>query len=364
MINNPFQISANILRDKSVPKNDQIMTKIHDILLKVYGGNNERNKVIVFSNRINFSCPFCGDSKTNDNKRRGNIYTDSWFYKCYNCGISRPVDVFFEELSNELDLDFDSIDKNLYRNLRLNAASFIQKNQYDALKKNDINKYLFPLEEIEKKFNWTPISNHFKIKKYLNERLLFDMNLFRYDEKDSSIVILNMDWGEKHLLSFSKRFFTFSTRYLQYNLRNVYELLNKKIDDEDTEFKQINFLSNYFNIMNLDLTSTITILEGPIDSFFVYNSLALNGLTKQSPFETSEQRFLFDNDNSGKKKSIEMLKEGFKVFLWNAVLKDYGIKNNINIKDLNDLMIYLNRNRKDIDINNYFSDSQYDLYLI
>ena len=46
-------------------------------------------------------------------------------------------------------------------------------------------------------------------------------------------------------------------------------------------------------------------------------------------------RYLFDNDNVGKKHALKKLKEHKKVFLWDMYLKELNIK--CKIKDVNDL---------------------------
>ena len=111
------------------------------------------------------------------------------------------------------------------------------------------------------------------------------------------------------------------------------------------------------------MSSMITIMEGPIDSLGIPNSIALQGASKSLNgfFDNMENvRFLFDNDKTGKEMSIKKLKEHKQIFLWSSYLKMKNIKEKI--KDINDLQ------KKDyIDINlieKCFSNDEFDAILI
>ena len=77
---------------------------IEDILSKEFPREPSKQKIYRAGNRLNFSCPYCGDSR-DGRKKRGNFYLDTLSYKCYNggCGI-------FKDLYSMLK-DFSFIDK-------------------------------------------------------------------------------------------------------------------------------------------------------------------------------------------------------------------------------------------------------------
>ena len=58
------------------------------------------------------------------------------------------------------------------------------------------------------------------------------------------------------------------------------------------------------------------------------------------------------------------MNRGFKVFLWEKLLKDFSI--NINIKDYNDLIIYSKKRNINIEskVDSYFSNNIYDKYYV
>ena len=95
--------------------------------------------------------------------------------------------------------------------------------------------------------------------------------------------------------------------------------------------------------------------------------LASAGRSTEELDEIPTIRYMFDNDEVGKKKMIEKLKKGKRVFMWSRFIKEnnMNIYNN-QIKDLNDLVIssWKNKNKCLTKVNNYFTDSQLDVYYL
>ncbi|RKY69500.1 MAG: hypothetical protein DRQ24_10700 [Candidatus Latescibacterota bacterium] len=112
----------------------------------------------------------------------------------------------------------------------------------------------------------------------------------------------------------------------------------------------VKYLSRYgihnsvYNYYNVDKDKPVIILEGPIDSIFVANSVAVTGLKlKDDRLNDFKQKyFMVDNDNSGNKNAIKLLKLRKYVFNWSKFLKDH--KCNRDIKDVNDFIMYNNEN--------------------
>ena len=129
-------------------------------------------------------------------------------------------------------------------------------------------------------------------------------------------------------------------------------------------------LSLLFNILTVDFSRDLTICEGPIDSMFINNCIALCGASKLNNYfdDIPYVRYLFDNDVTGKEHSINKVKDGKKTFLWNKYLDEIGLRDS-KIKDMNDLVIelYRNRNRVKFDadrFNSCFSDNELDAVYI
>ena len=94
---------------------DVIKDKLQLILDKSFK-ERYRRKIDVYSDRLNFACPCCGDSSTDIRKKRGNLYLDSLSYHCYNCGEHMGVNAllhrFGEDLSNEDKIVVHEIQQN------------------------------------------------------------------------------------------------------------------------------------------------------------------------------------------------------------------------------------------------------------
>jgi hypothetical protein len=120
--------------------------------------------------------------------------------------------------------------------------------------------------------------------------------------------------------------------------------------------------------MRVDMTRPVTIFEGPLDAMFMHNSLALAtaGRSTTELDEIPTTRYMFDNDETGKKKMLEKLKNNKPVFMWSKYLADFKL-NTYDIKDLNDLVLKcfeLKTSEPLKKIEDYFTTSKLDaLYL-
>src|ERR1035437_5681996 len=74
---------------------DKIVPILKEILRQRFPNDSERQRVIPQLNgtRLNFCCPWCGDSHDNARKKRGNFYTNWLYFKCYNGGCDKYVDI-------------------------------------------------------------------------------------------------------------------------------------------------------------------------------------------------------------------------------------------------------------------------------
>jgi hypothetical protein len=119
-----------------------------------------------------------------------------------------------------------------------------------------------------------------------------------------------------------------------------------------------------YNIYNVDRNAPIMATEGPIDSMFLDNAIAIIGTNMSENVEAALMKMgvylILDNDVAGFTKSEEFLRKGFNIFLWKKYLKDHKIDSKV--KDINDLYIELDRKDKFVfdEFKKYFSNSIYD----
>lgn len=370
-------MSQELNRDYLVNNIQLILNKVHTHPLK--------HKVRIKHDRISFACPICGDSHKDPSQKRGHLFFNNLYYKCYNENCKST----FTKLCKDYGVKIDP-------NIKMELINYIDT-QFHKYQKEDndwfINNFekLITLEDLQEWFdsgkgplkNFRPVSFGTKTYMYLLDRgipkelittLFYEGLKVTGKWTEPYVVYLNkidnkvIGMQERNLRSGVNR------RFKVWSFKDLYD--NVYSEDLDIiESISYNKLSYLYNILNINFESLITLFEGYTDSIFMPNSVGAVGLnTDYSIFTQNDLdiRFFFDNDDVGKRKALEWLNKGFKVFLWekyiNTLAKNYNdpyaFKRwfNLNIKDLNKLMQEIPTNWKDLDI--YFSNDKFDtLYL-
>jgi hypothetical protein len=138
-----------------------------------------------------------------------------------------------------------------------------------------------------------------------------------------------------------------------------------------------NRLSYLYNILNIDWSSPITIFEGALDTKFFPNSIGCVGTNTDINFILNQDvdiRFFYDYDNTGIKKSKELLEQGYPVFLWEKVFDFWSSKTKNpskagrelrdKIVDLNDIAKIINNPYSKLELEKMFSLDKMDLIYI
>lgn len=363
---------------------DYIKYNIQEILLKNHK-NPVKHKIITRSDRLSFACPICGDSNKNPYLKRGHLFFNNLYYKCYNEDCRSN----FTKLCKTNNIIIDPTKRmEIINYIDLNFHTFNKSNDDWMVKNLDL---LINFEHLQEWFDSGegPLINFkrpgFGSSVYtylLNRGFTHDIITSQFYEgikvigslKIPYIVFLNTFNGrvvgmqERNLKSGKDRRFkiwTFSELY-----KSIYE---KQLDEIDTI--SYNKLSYLFNIFNVNYDKPINIFEGYIDSLFMPNSIGSVGADTDYSILTNNEvdvRLFFDNDNKGKRKSLYWLKRGFTVFLWEKLINDlaqtqldpftWKLWFNHNIKDLNDLVLKLNIHYKQLE--KYFSTSLFDTIYI
>jgi hypothetical protein len=352
--------------------------------------NSQKRRIAEYSDRFNIACPYCGDSHRNMSAKRGNIYLNRLFFICFNCDKKTTFDKLCKDFNEQIDPD-----KKLEMIQHLDSVMTYSDYEGDFIDAKFDE--LIDISELERVFNsdLTPISNFEPIKvnggvyKYLTGRGIlpeYHKNIYQAkywkneDESEWIIVMLNRK-GDKvlgmqvrNLKSGKRRMFKI------YNYENLLEWVNigKDIDNNELDMNKVviyNKLSYYFNILNVNLSETITVFEGYLDSLFFPNSIGLVGVNTDYRFLESNDldlRYFFDNDDAGYSKSEEKIKQGYPVFLWKKLFEDIVSKKNTNdpyklmhriskVKDINKLCEITPDAYNKLELNNFFSCDILDL---
>ncbi|MCL2311440.1 MAG: hypothetical protein FWC41_02955 [Firmicutes bacterium] len=341
------------MENKEISISD-IKDKIQDILNNVHNNSTKRT-IIKHSDRLSFACPICMDSHKTPSKKRGNLYLDSLYYKCYNCGKYCSILSFFKEFNVSISLQERTIINELMK-----EKSFSFRNNTDDIE--GIKDFLIiTKDDLIKKLRLINVVNNSISRDYIQYRKIpkkwWDSIYYNYGH----YYILNILKFEdvEYVISYIQRTTNENFRYLQRTYKDVLDLFDNSELLEHKHFEQFNNFSGYFNLYNVDLNRIVYVCESAFDAMFLGNAIALNGVNKRVPFECENYHFILDNDEIGLKKMRKLLKEESKVFMWKKFINDFGLENH-NIKDVNDLFFVLIHKKidvKELKFKEYFTNN-------
>lgn len=277
----------------------------------------------------NFRCIYCGDSQKNKNKTRGYIYgyKNDHNYKCHNCGVSKSFTNFLKDIDSSL---YDQYVMERYKNGSTGKGSNTPEPKF-TFEKPKFTKKAFDLPSIaelnkehsariyleNRKIPQNFLSQLFyceKFKEWTNEQK-YTFESTKYEEPRIIIPLTNK--GE---------IFGFQGRSLSKKPKVKYITI---ILDEDQP--------KIYGLDRIDWNKTVYVVEGPFDSMFIDNSIAMVGADIDKMFFVTnfETNFVmvYDNEKRNKEmvarleKSIEMK---FPVVIWPKDLKE---------KDINDIVL-------------------------
>jgi hypothetical protein len=311
---------------------------VQKILNKEFA-NVQKRRVNDYTDRLNFACPFCGDSHRNNHAKRGNLYFNRLVFICFNCDKKTTFDRMCKEFNEQIDPD-----KKLEMIEHLDSIMTYNDYQNEFVDAKFDN--LIDIEELETaiNLNMTPLSDFKPIQvnggiyKYLigrgiepdKHKDIYQAKYWKNEDESEWIIVMLNRRGSK-LLGMQVRNLKEGRRrmFKIYNYENILEWVNLAKDEpkqvDINELVIYNKLSYYFNILNVDFDNMITVFEGYLDSLFYPNSIGLVGVNTDFRFlENSgfDLQYFFDNDEAGFKKSEEKLKEGYPIFLWNKLFDD------------------------------------------
>lgn len=234
----------------------------------------------VRSTLYNFRCPICGDSQKNTNKCRGYIYQkDSKLnYKCHNCGFSSSFSYFLKTLDGEL---YKKYIFDRYR--EENAEKEVQE------------KVVKPVPTFGKKIRLSKASENEIAKSYLEKRKL-NPDKFYYAEKFK-------EWTNSIKPTFKTTRFDEPRIVIPfYDELGILFGFQGRTLKKNSDAKYITILFDesspkIYGLDSYDSSKTVYILEGPFDSEFVDNSVAMCGADIEDyDFKTDDVVYIFDNE--------------------------------------------------------------------
>ena len=277
----------------------------------------------------NFRCPYCGDSKTNLTKARGYVFRkeSNLIYKCHNCGIGANLNNFLKHLDSQLHDDY--IKEKFLDNGKDRDTQAYEKFSTHA----PYLKGSSPLKSKLVKKVSSLDHNHYA-KKYVQKRkipsdkhyLLYHTESFNQwsnewcpkkleTNSDCARLIIPCHNEENKFIACQGRAYDNNDFKLRYQTSKVHE---------DTQL--------IFGQDRLKSDKPKFAVEGPIDSLFVDNCVAVLGFNKFKLL-SKDYTIIPDNDrrNTQVLKSMsELLELGYSMVLWPDEIKE---------KDINDMIM-------------------------
>jgi len=273
-------------------------------------------------NLYTFRCPYCGDSKRNKNRTRGYFYQrkSDYNFKCHNCGVSKSFAYFLKD-----------IDQSLY-------DQYVLERYKEGLTGRSTNtpepKFEFkqPVFVKKTKINLPQASEDPKASDYLKKRKLNPIKFFyaeKFKEFANSLKHTFDDVRNEHariIIPFyneEKQLIGFQGRSLDPWVQPKY--LTVMLDED---FPKV------YGLDTVNKNETIYVVEGPFDSTFVENCIAMCG----SDFILDRVHFpdcTFIYDNEPRNKQIvdridKTIRQNNKVVIWPSNIKE---------KDINDMVL-------------------------
>ncbi len=278
-------------------------------------------------------CPLCGDSQKDKNKARGFIfeYDGDVLYKCHNCGVSLGLSQFLSE-----------VDPNLKKQYILER--FGNKNKRKKVEPNDD---LFKSKKIKFKkkpstlggaTNVLKLAPNHPAKLYVDSRRIpldqqarlyytddfkswtntIVKNKFKSVKREEARLIIPFFGEDGQLIAFQGR---------TLDPNNELRYITIKVDES---------VCKLYGLDKMDTTKPVYVLEGPIDSMFIPNAIAMAGSDMNKKCVANKSAdfvIVMDNENRNKEivNKIEgFINAGFSVCVWDE---------NIKQKDVNDMVL-------------------------
>jgi len=291
----------------------------------------------------NCSCPICGDSQKNKSKARGFFFTkgNDFFYKCHNCGCGKNLYNFLQEVSPSLCKEYalerwkngESGKSNYKKPKEENMFSFDRKP-----KPKDTSQYLKDCIRVDKLDKDHPCRTFLELRKIPKEAyklLYFSENFGRFMKKMDPEHLSTCGWEARLVIPFYNKegdVVAAQGRALnmkdENNARVTAKYLTVKTDKSSDRL--------WYGQWRVDPKKKIYIVEGPLDSLFIPNTIAMvgAGALDQIPSHlmNSDGVYVLDNEprNAQIVRYIERLIElGKNVCIWPESIKE---------KDINDMV--------------------------
>ena len=272
----------------------------------------------VKSNLYNFRCPICGDSQKNKSKTRGYLYSvkSDVNFKCHNCGASMTFSNFLKHIDPAVHKQYVF---ERFKDGKTGRSTVVEEPKFE-----------FKAPKFKKKLNLPTASENPRADGYLTARKL-DPSDFYYAEKFKAFVnklkptFDSVENDEERIvipLYYQKQLIGLQGRSLG---PSKVKYITVMIDEDAPKI---------YGLDNIRTDAPVYVTEGPFDSTFIRNSIAMCGADADvAKWGIRNPVFIYDNEPRNREilnrisKTIDI---GNSVVIWPSSISD---------KDINDMVM-------------------------
>ena len=265
-------------------------------------------------NLFNFRCPYCGDSQKFTNKARGYFYRkkNDFFYKCHNCGKGTTFSKVLQYVDPEMYKEFV---------MEKFTGPKTDEFKFEAPKFKKRDPKLENLTPINK-LNGSHPARQFVESRQIPEEFYSDLYLcskffkwakIRSKQDHPRLVIPFRDESGEVFAAQGRAFGKETPKYLTVKFQDKPKI---------------------FGLDRCDWSQRTYIVEGPLDSLFVDNCLAVAGADFEHHFPMKENvTIILDNEPRSReiiKRMEKLIDKDYELVIW---------PDNVKEKDINDMVL-------------------------
>ena len=286
----------------------------------------------------NFRCPYCGDSQKSRTKARGYVFRkkNDLFFKCHNCGTGASLGNLIKHVDSKTYDDY--ILERYRKGVKTNNPE--PEFKFDApVFKKDVFKSLRSISELAPTHPARRMVEKRKLFEYSHDLFLCP-TFFKFTNTLVENKFPSLDGDHPRLLipfrNEKGEIFAYQGRAFG---KEIPKYITIKLDEDADKI---------YGLDKVTHDKPVLVVEGPIDSMFLDNCIAVAGSDFSKPLSiggrlmlNGELTVIFDNEPRNKEicKQIEKnISQGRNVVIWPDTLKE---------KDIND-MILAGYSKKDI----------------
>jgi predicted RNA-binding Zn-ribbon protein involved in translation (DUF1610 family) len=273
-------------------------------------------------NLWNFRCPYCGDSQKSRSKARGFVFRkkNDLFYKCHNCGVGASLGNLIKYVDSKT---YDDYILERYRTGIETRSSPQPEFKFDApVFKKDVFKSLQSISQLASTHPARRLVGERKLSEFSNDLFLCP-SFFKFTNTlvENKFPSLGGD-HPRLMIPFRDE------------KGEIFAYQGRAFGDEKPKYITIKLdedADKIFGLDKVDKSKPILVVEGPLDSLFLDNCIAMAG-ADFSNFD-GDLTIIFDNEPRNKEicKQIEKtISQGRNIVIWPDSMRH---------KDINDMII-------------------------